>query len=159
MPAPRVRGDYDSLGKIASAFGQEAAQTGQTNRSLSQNLNTLKSGDWIGKGAKAFFQEMDSEVMPAMLRLAKALEAADRVTRQISKIIKQAEDDSARLFRLDGGGVLGGLAGRRSRGDRGGAGRRRLAVGQPPPGARSGRAVQRRLHARPDRTADPGRRQ
>lgn len=111
MPAPRVRGDYDTLGKIASTFGQQATQTGQTHRKLTQALNTLKSGDWIGKGAKAFFQEMDSEVMPSMQRLAKALEAADKVTRQISKIIKQAEDDAARLFRLDGGGIVGGAAG------------------------------------------------
>jgi hypothetical protein len=56
---------------------------------------------------------MEGEVMPAMVRLAKALEASDRVTRQIGKLIKQAEDDASRLFRLDGiGGLLGGaLAG------------------------------------------------
>lgn len=109
MPAPRVRGDYDSLGKIASSFGQQATQTGQTNRKLTQSMNTLKSGDWVGQGAKAFYREMENEVMPAMNRLAKALEAADRITRQIAKIIKQAEEDASRLFRIDGGGVGGGL--------------------------------------------------
>jgi WXG100 family type VII secretion target len=113
MPAPRFRGDYDSLTKIAQGFAQHASRASQTNRSLTQSMNTLKGGDWIGKGATAFYKEMEGEVMPAMIRLAKALEASDRVTRQIGKLIKQAEDDASRLFRLDGiGGLLGGaLAG------------------------------------------------
>src|SRR3990172_3755817 len=113
MPAPRFRGDYDSLTKIAQGFAQHASRAAQTNRSLTQSMNTLKGGDWIGKGATAFYKEMEGEVMPAMIRLAKALEASDRVTRQIGKLIKQAEDDASRLFRLDGiGGLLGGaLAG------------------------------------------------
>jgi len=113
MPAPRFRGDYDSLTKIAQGFAQHASRASQTNRNLTQSMNTLKGGDWIGKGATAFYKEMEGEVMPAMIRLAKALEASDRVTRQIGKLIKQAEDDASRLFRLDGiGGLLGGaLAG------------------------------------------------
>jgi len=112
MPAPRFRGDYDSLTKIAQGFAQQASRASQTNRSLTQSMNTLKGGDWIGKGATAFYKEMEGEVMPAMIRLAKALEASDRVTRQISKLIKQAEDDASRLFRLDGiGGLLGGVLG------------------------------------------------
>jgi len=112
MPAPRFRGDYDSLTKIAQGFAQHASRASQTNRSLTQTMNTLKGGDWIGKGATAFYKEMEGEVMPAMIRLAKALEASDRVTRQIGKLIKQAEDDASRLFRLDGiGGLLGGILG------------------------------------------------
>ena len=112
MPAPRFRGDYDSLTKIAQGFAQHASRASQTNRSLTQSMNTLKGGDWIGKGATAFYKEMEGEVMPAMIRLAKALEASDRVTRQIGKLIKQAEDDASRLFRLDGiGGLLGGILG------------------------------------------------
>jgi WXG100 family type VII secretion target len=120
MPAARVRGDYDSLGKIAQGFAQGAANTARTNRTLTQAMDQLKRGDWIGKGARAFYKEMDGDIMPSMARLAKALESAARVTQQISKVIKQAEDDSARLFRLEGigglvgaalGGALGGLAG------------------------------------------------
>src|SRR3990170_3279336 len=112
MPAPRFRCDYDSLTKIAQGFAQHASRASQTNRSLTQSMKTLKGGDWIGKGATAFYKEMEGEVMPAMLRLAKALEASDRVTRQIGKLIKQAEDDASRLFRLDGiGGLLGGVLG------------------------------------------------
>src|SRR4030042_4109265 len=112
MPAPRFRGDYDSLTKIAQGFAQHASRASQTNRNLTQSMNTLKGGDWIGKGATAFYKEMEGEVMPAMIRLAKALEASDRVTRQLGKLIKQAEDDASRLFRLDGiGGLLGGALG------------------------------------------------
>jgi len=112
MPAPRFRGDYDSLTKIARGFAQHSASTAQTNRSLTQAMETLKNGDWIGQGAKKFYAEMEKDVMPAMKRLAKALESAERVTQQISKLIKQAEDDASRLFRLEGvGGLLGGVLG------------------------------------------------
>ena len=112
MPAPRVRGDYDSLAKIAQGFARHAASTAQTNRGLTQAMDTLKGGDWIGQGAKKFYAEMEKDVMPAMKRLAKAMESAERVTQQISKLIKQAEDDASRLFRLEGvGGLLGGVLG------------------------------------------------
>src|SRR4030067_796412 len=96
MPAPRFRGTYDSLTKIAQGFAQHASRASQTKRSRTQSMNTLRGGDWSGKGATAFYKEMEGEVMPAMIRLAKALEASDRVTRQIGKQIKQAEDDASR---------------------------------------------------------------
>jgi WXG100 family type VII secretion target len=115
MAAPKFRGDYPSLEKIARGFAQGAANTARTNRSLTQAMQTLQGGDWIGEGARKFYAEMNNDVMPAMQRLAKALESAERVTQRISKIIKQAEDDSASLFRLGLGGMigaaLGGLAG------------------------------------------------
>jgi len=71
-----------------------------TNRSVNSAMQQLKGGDWIGKGAKAFYKEMDSDVMPSMKRLEKAMAEAAKISNTIAKLMKQAEDDSSRLFRL-----------------------------------------------------------
>jgi hypothetical protein len=47
---------------------------------------------------------MNTAVLPSLSRLGSALENASRTTRQISRIIKQAEDESAALFRISGDG-------------------------------------------------------
>lgn len=112
MPAPRVRGDYDQLKQISKGFTTANSAVAGVNRNLNSAMGQLKGGDWIGEGARAFYKEMESDVMPSMKRLEQALAEAAKVTNQIAKLIQQAEDDASRLFRLDGiGGLLGGVLG------------------------------------------------
>jgi WXG100 family type VII secretion target len=108
MPASRIRADYDTLARIAKQFGRQADSTQNTLRSIKQHLGTLQSGDWIGVGANAFYREMDQEVVPSLTRLAKALEQAQLVTTQISKIIKDAEDSAAGFLRGTAASGAGG---------------------------------------------------
>jgi len=105
MPAPRIRGDYDSLAQISQAFARRAADTKRTIQRVKRQINTLQGGDWIGKGATAFYREMDSELLPSLKRLATALSTANRVARQTSQILKQAEEEAARILK---GGVANG---------------------------------------------------
>ncbi|MGH2619707.1 MAG: WXG100 family type VII secretion target [Anaerolineales bacterium] len=111
MTAPQFRGDYDLLAQIAQAFGQHASLTKTSMQRIQRDVNTLQSGDWIGTGATAFYREMNDQVLPTLKRLTAALESADRTLRKVSQIIKQAEDEAARLFRLDGTGGLGAVLG------------------------------------------------
>ncbi len=111
MTAPRIRGDFDLLPQIAQAFAQHASLTKTSMQRIQREVNTLQGGDWIGTGATAFYREMNDQVLPTLKRLAAALESADRTMRQISQIIKQAEEEAARLFRLDGTGGLGAVLG------------------------------------------------
>lgn len=112
MPAPRIKGDYDALAQVAKAFSQQAHSNQQMLNRVKRQVGVLQGGDWIGKGAKAFYAEMESQVIPSLNRLVAAMEAAARSTQKISKIIHQAEQDSAKLFSLEiGGGLLGGMAG------------------------------------------------
>lgn len=103
MSQPIVKGDYDGLQNIATTFAQEGERAGQTLQALKKNIDTLRQGDWVGTGATAFYTEMDGSLLPAMQRLERALREAGRVTQTIRSIIQQAEDDAARVFRLDGG--------------------------------------------------------
>ena len=137
MPAPKVRADHDGLAQIAKRFNREADQTRQTTRSLKKQLDVLQSGDWVGKGANKFYQEMNGNVLPSLTRLSNALEAGGRTTLKISQIMKQVEDETSALFRGEGG--AGGSAGANGggAGAQGGAGGASGAAG-PGGGASSG---------------------
>ncbi len=88
MSPSKVRADYEQLAEIAEAFGQQAESAQQTLGDLKEIISVLQGGDWVGKGADAFYAEMNSAVLPATARLAAALSA----TRRISRVMKQALD-------------------------------------------------------------------
>lgn len=112
MAPPRVRADYDGLAKITQSFSRQAAETEKTIQSVQRGMQTLQSGDWVGQGARAFYTEMEQEVIPSLRRLASALTQAERVTRQVSQIMKQAEEEAASYFQIGFvGGVISALAG------------------------------------------------
>ena len=98
MASGTTRGDYDELKAIQSRWQQEAEAINQMNANLSSCIQTLEGGDWIGEGAKAFFQEMNSQVMPSLKRLQKALSSAAKNTGSLAKEIKAAEDDTSGML-------------------------------------------------------------
>lgn len=102
MSAPRIRGDYQALAQVAQNFGEHANQINAALQRLKQQKETLANGDWMGQGATAFYAEMDADVLPAIKKLAHALQTARQVTEQMSQVIKQAEDDAAAVFRQNG---------------------------------------------------------
>jgi WXG100 family type VII secretion target len=111
MPAQRIRVDYDSLAQISQIFARHSEETQRTIQRVQQQKDTLEGGDWVGKGASAFYQEMDGEVLPSLKRLASALSTADRVTRQISQILNQAEEEAARILIVVGTSGFGAAVG------------------------------------------------
>jgi WXG100 family type VII secretion target len=101
VPAPIVRADYEQLRRIAKAFAQQSEACRQSLYRLQSSKNTLQGGDWVGRGAGAFYAEMDSSVLPSLKRLAAALDQSSRTVSTIHDIFSQAEQDAAALFRLD----------------------------------------------------------
>ena len=110
MPAARVRADHDSLAGIAKSLALNAASTRQSLQRIKREVETLQGGDWKGKGATAFYQEMQSEVLPSLTRLAAALETANLVTRNVGKLMLEAERLAAALFKLGGASGATSLA-------------------------------------------------
>ncbi len=100
MTAPQIRSDYDQLQQIAQAFNAQADSVNKTTQQLKSCVDQLKSNDWVGKGATAFYREWDDSVFPTMKRLHNALSEAARVTNQISQVMKQAEDEASKCFHL-----------------------------------------------------------
>lgn len=99
MASPSVRVNHDDLKSIQQKFRAEADAVQATNRSLQGNLETLQRGDWVGRGAQAFYQEMNNDVMPAMKRLAEVLAEAARAVQEVSKRMKAAEGDASAVLR------------------------------------------------------------
>jgi len=95
---PIVRADHEGLARIAGGFDREAERVRQTLQQIQRTVEILQGGDWYGEGASAFYQEMTSQVLPSMKRLLSALEAASRTTKGIDRIMKDLEDELARLF-------------------------------------------------------------
>src|SRR5262249_52428214 len=108
MAAPRVRANYDQLGQVAQKFSQQGDTAQKTLGQLRRQTEVLQAGDWVGAGATAFYAEMNESVLPAVSRLAKALQAAQQVTQQISREMKAAEDGAAACFRGTGQGSAAG---------------------------------------------------
>jgi WXG100 family type VII secretion target len=102
-----VRVSYEMMKKFQNSFrGQEAAVQ-QTTQKLTKVIEQLRGGDWIGEGATAFFNEMDSEVIPAMKRLQSAMAEGDKVSKEIEKLQHETESSIESLFTewLSGVGV------------------------------------------------------
>jgi WXG100 family type VII secretion target len=111
VPAPVVRGDYDGLAQAAKVFNGEAQRAHASFSRLKREIEELRSGRWIGKGAKAFYQEMDSLVLPAFNQLEKAMAGGDQLLSRASKAIHDAEEETTRLFGQGAGGAAGDGAG------------------------------------------------
>jgi WXG100 family type VII secretion target len=100
MTAPTVRTDHEKLQSIAQSFSTQADNINKVNQQVKSRLSTLQSGDWKGKGATAFYQEMSDQVLPTMQRLNNALAQASQITKQISAIMKEAESEASKCFHL-----------------------------------------------------------
>lgn len=101
MGSEVVQTKYEELETIARRFAQQA----QANRALQQQVQrgvaALRNGGWEGRGAFAFFGEMEQQVFPVLARLTNALAEAQATTLVIKEIIRQAEEEAARVFRGD----------------------------------------------------------
>lgn len=96
-----IRSDYDQLKNISSGWRQQEESTKQTISKLKGVIEQLDGGgDWIGKGATAFYQEMTGEVLPALTRLQNAMAEAGTVTNEISQIYREAEEGMASMWKI-----------------------------------------------------------
>ena len=98
MPSNMIRADYDELKRFGQLFSQHSSSIAKVNKKIKSVQDTLQGGDWIGKGATAFFNEMNGEVNPSMKRLEEALAEAATLTSQMAKAMKDAEDQSSRIL-------------------------------------------------------------
>ncbi|MDW8300018.1 MAG: WXG100 family type VII secretion target [Anaerolineae bacterium] len=98
MNAPKVQADYDELKNIASLFACQGDGIKQLSNQAQRQCSLLASGGWIGKGAQSFYREMDDLVLPAVSRLANALQQASYTVQQIARTFDQAEREAGSLF-------------------------------------------------------------
>lgn len=95
----RIRYQYDNLGEFARRFAEHAAAAEQTRARLTRQLAVLEDGGWLGEGAERFSAEMREQMLPALDRLAQALEAAQAGVLRMVETMQAAEQEAAGLFR------------------------------------------------------------
>ncbi len=106
-----VQADYEALAGVAKRFATNASAIQQLHSRLGRQATQLRSA-WIGKGSDAFFAEMTDKVLPAVQRLSAALTEAERVTKQIDQVLRDAEEAGAAPFeQAEGGSGAGGEIG------------------------------------------------
>jgi WXG100 family type VII secretion target len=94
----KIQADYDELANIANELAQESQAVEQLTNQIMNLVGQLESGGWIGRGADAFFGEMQDLVQPGLQRLGRGLEDGSNAVKQISNILSQAENDASSLF-------------------------------------------------------------
>ena len=95
MASEKVRSNHDELNQIGQSFKSEADRTRQMVQKIKSAYDPLRGGDWIGKGATKFFQEMENDVFKHCKNLEQAMNEAAKVTKQVSDIMRQAEQESS----------------------------------------------------------------
>lgn len=108
MAAPVIQVDYDRLAEVAKGFGRNAETAAALQGQVQRNAQQLRQGGWQGRGSTAFFAELDGVALPAIQRLASALQQGSVVTRQIAEAMQAAEAEAAAPFRGRDGAVPGG---------------------------------------------------
>jgi WXG100 family type VII secretion target len=145
--------NYEEASSIAKNIHNDGDDLVQLHSQTRQRVHALRS-EWIGEAADAFFEEMESELLPAMQRVSGALFLGEEILNKIMKIIHEADEETAQYFKsdLDGdfgaglfGSALGGVLGEVVGGDDFGASKFEEALpteGENPPTAGQGDSSQ-----------------
>lgn len=104
--------NYDELGSITKNFKDQGEDMAQLHSTTRQRVRDLHK-EWIGEAADEFFDEMETELLPALKRLSQALFYSQDVTNEIMKIIEDADEETAGYFKnqLSGDDFGAGLFG------------------------------------------------
>jgi WXG100 family type VII secretion target len=97
--ADEIKADYDQLEQVANRFANQSQEIQEMLQKVRSSMEKLEN-DWIGHGSDAFFREMQSEVLPATMRLQQALEEANRVTKEILHLMQEADEEASSPFRI-----------------------------------------------------------
>ncbi len=98
MFTDRVQADYAELEAIARQFDREGQDVERLLMRIRTLVEALERGGWQGRGARAFYDEMYAEVLPALRRLHDAMYQASDTTTHIVHILRNAEQEAGRLF-------------------------------------------------------------
>jgi WXG100 family type VII secretion target len=109
MSAPLIRVDYEALNKMSQLCALRSDETREMLQTLRAAMDAL-DGNWVGRGSNAFFSEMQSDILPATERLGSALESASSTITEVTRIMREAEEEAARPFGSGEAGLLGGIS-------------------------------------------------
>lgn len=96
--ADTVQTDYEQMDGVSQRFNEQSQQVRAHYQKIAQQLDVLRNGGWIGPNADKCFEVMDNNLLPACQRLFQALDTASSTTKQVAKIIRDADEETKGLF-------------------------------------------------------------
>jgi WXG100 family type VII secretion target len=94
----KIQCQYDQTTQCVSIFKNQNSTIGQMTKKLQAAKDQLQGGDWVGKGAKSFYNEMDQKVLPALKALSQAMDGGAMNLTKAHKTMQKAEEDSKNIF-------------------------------------------------------------
>jgi WXG100 family type VII secretion target len=100
MPASnKIQLNYEEIFGVRDRFSRQADVINTMMQNISSKLDVLQNGGWIGRGAEAFFQEMQNDVLPGVRRLQGALAQASSELQRMSDHAREIEEAAGAIFR------------------------------------------------------------
>jgi WXG100 family type VII secretion target len=96
--ADHVEVNYEQMQSVRNSFEQQSQDIQNMLKKIESQIDHLRGGEWIGQGANSFYDEMDSELLPAVQRLQQALQEGSQVIGQLVETFKQAEEESRSVW-------------------------------------------------------------
>ncbi|PJF21765.1 MAG: hypothetical protein CUN56_09385 [Phototrophicales bacterium] len=110
MPANVIQANYETLESVAGLFDNCTTITEDMLRQVLSKMDDLRP-NWIGRGADAFFGEMENDVLPQVRRLVSAFEESTSTTQRIIEVLQEAEERASGLFNGNDSIVTAGTGG------------------------------------------------
>jgi len=98
MAEQTIQVDHDQMASISQRFGDQSDQVRAQYDKIMHQLDVLKQGAWIGQNADKCFEIMEGTLLPAVQRLSKALDQASSTTREVAKMMRDADEETKGLF-------------------------------------------------------------
>jgi len=102
--------NYDEALLFTKQFRDEGEDIVQLYSNTRQRMHLLRD-EWSGEAAEVFYEEMESELLPALQRISMALFLCNEVLTKVMKIMLNADEETVGFFGkdLDSGFGLGGF--------------------------------------------------
>lgn len=96
--AAKIQADYEHLAQAAAIFAREAQQTEQLLQLIQRASDNIHGNAWVGRAADKYMGEMQGEVLPALKKLAHALDSSSSGIKRVSDVLAQAEQQASALL-------------------------------------------------------------
>jgi len=96
--ADNTQVNYDLLENYEKRFQNASSETNAQLSKFRQKVEELHGDGWVGQAADKFYNEMTTEILPAVQRLAEAYSQAAEALKKIRETFSSAEEETKGYF-------------------------------------------------------------
>jgi len=92
---------YDDMNAIVKSFRSEQAEIEALLKQTKSKVDSLHNNQWVGQGSDKFFNEMESQVIPAVGKLSHALGYSADTAQKIHEVIHRHDEECKKFVKID----------------------------------------------------------